>query len=125
MLAAHRPVGRSMITLAIALLGATTLLLDAAEPAAGDALVAWHAVSTLVLLGLGLWALWAPQLPPAAGQALTALSGLLLLAACGVAMQRLPAGAWGDMSAVMGAAVALAASLYGLGWHWARREIRW
>jgi hypothetical protein len=90
MVAAHWPVGRSVITLAIALLGATTLLLDAAEPAAGNALVAWHAVSTLVLLGLGLWALWAPQLPPAAGQALTTLSGLLLLGAFAVAAQRQP-----------------------------------
>lgn len=121
----HRPVGRSMITLAIALVGATTLLLDAALPAADGSLVAWHAISTMVLLGLGLWALWAPQLPAAASSALTALSGLLLLGAFAVAARRLPAGELSAFSTAMASAMALAAVLYTLGWHWARREIRW
>lgn len=118
---AHRPVGRSMITLAIALVGATTLLLDAVEPAGGGALVAWHAVSTLVLLGLGLWALWAPQLPPAASRALTGLSGLLLVGAFAVALQRMPAVELNAFSVV----TALSAALYALGWRLARHEIRW
>jgi hypothetical protein len=122
---AHRPVGRSMITLAIALVGATTLMLDAAQPAAGDSLLAWHAVSTLVLLGLALWALWAPRLPAPASSALTALSGLLLLGAFAVAAQRMPWATLNDLSTAMATALGLSAGLYAIGWRWARHEIRW
>lgn len=122
----HRPVGRGLITLAIALLGATTLLLDAAAPGAGHgaSLVAWHAVSTLTLLGLGLWALWSPALPAAASRALSGLAGLLL-GAFTVAAQRLPAGELDTRSAAMGATLLLATALYAVGWRWARSEIRW
>ena len=80
---------------------------------------------TMVLLGLGLWALWAPQLPAAASSALTALSALLLLGAFAVAAQRLPAGELSTFSTAMASAMGLAAMLYAVGWHWARREIRW
>jgi hypothetical protein len=103
----HRPIGRVMITLAIALVGGMALLLDAAAPPADSRLVAWHAVSMLVLAALAMWALWAPQLPPA------------------VAAQRLPmrdvAGIWSSMAGVLG----LAGTLFFVGTRWARREIRW
>jgi hypothetical protein len=121
----HRPIGRVMITLAIALVGGMALLLDAAAPPADSRLVAWHAVSMLVLAALAMWALWAPQLPPAVGQVIAGVLGLMLLGGLAVAAQRLPmrdvAGIWSSMAGVLG----LAGTLFFVGTRWARREIRW
>lgn len=73
----HRPVGRVMFTLALGLVAAAALLLDTAAPPAADALVAWHALSTLALAGLAGWALWTPQLPRDSGRSLAALLALV------------------------------------------------
>lgn len=121
----HRPIGRALITLAIALVGGLALLLDAAAPAADGGLVAWHAVSMLVLAALALWALWAPQLPQSAGQVITGVLGLLLLGGLAIAARRL---AVRDVAAIwtaMGSVLALAGTLFFVGTRWARREIRW
>lgn len=72
----HRPVGRVMFTLALGLVAAAALLLDTAAPPAADAMVAWHALSTLALAALAGWALWTPQLPRDSGRSLAALLGL-------------------------------------------------
>ena len=121
----HRPIGRVMITLAIALVGGMALLLDAAAPPADGRLVAWHAVSMLVLAALALWALWAPQLPRAIGQVVAGVLGLLLLGGLAVAAQRLPmrevAAVWTALTGVL----VLAGTLFFVGTRWARREIRW
>jgi hypothetical protein len=121
----HRPVGRALITLAIGLVAAPALLLDAAAPSAGGGLVAWHALSTLVLAGLAVWSLWTAQLPRPAGRALAGLMGLLLLGALGVAAQRLPSEAAMSTLNTLLPALAVAVSLYAVGWRWARREILW
>lgn len=122
----HRPVGRAMITLAIALIGGMALLLDAAAPAAADSrLVAWHAVSMLVLAALAVWALWAPQVPAPVGQVMTGVLGLMLAGGLGLAAQRLPmrdiAAIWTLITSVL----AVAGTLFLIGTRWARREIRW
>ena len=121
----HRPVGRALITLALALVAAPALLLDAAAPPADGGLVAWHALSTLVLAGLAVWALWTEQLPRPAGRALAGLMGLLLLGALGVAAQRLPGPAALSTLNTLLPALAAAALLSIVGWRWARREILW
>lgn len=122
----HRPIGRAMITLAIALVGGMALLLDAAAPATADSrLVAWHAVSMLVLAALAVWALWAPQVPAPVGQVITGVLGMMLAGGLGVAAQRLPmrdvAAIWTLISSVL----AVAGTLFFVGTRWARREIRW
>ncbi|HEV8689201.1 MAG TPA: hypothetical protein VGQ91_02810 [Ideonella sp.] len=121
----HRPVGRALITLAIALVAAPALLLDAAAPSADGGLIAWHALSTLVLAGLAVWALWTAQLPRPAGRALAGLMGLLLLGALGVATQRLPSAEAMSTLDTLLPALAAAALLSIIGWRWARREILW
>lgn len=120
----HRPIGRSLMTLAITLLAGPALLLDAAAPAAADgSLVAWHALSTAALAGLALWSLWTPHLPREAGRAIARGVGLLVLAALAVAAQRLsPAGA---PMGVLVAMAAIASSLLFVGARWARQEIDW
>ncbi len=131
----HRPVGRVMISLAIALLALAALGLDAmagipgdpmsALPIGASGLLAWHALSTLGLAGLALWALWSSQLPRGAGSALVGLAGLLLLGAMLVAAQQLPVGGEGVAGAVPLPLLVFAAVLFGVGARWARREIRW
>ena len=121
----HRPVGRALITLAIGLVAAPALLLDAAAPLADGGLIAWHALSTLVLACLAVWALWTAQLPRPAGRAVAGLMGLLLLGALGVAAQRLPYHAAMSTLNTLLPALALAASLSIVGWRWARQEILW
>ena len=121
----HRPVGRVLLTLAIVLVAAPALLLDAAAPAAGSGLVVWHALSTAVFAGLAVWALWTDQLPRPAGRALAGLMGLMLLGALGVAAQHLPsAQATATLNSLLPALVA-AVLLSIVGWRWARREILW
>ena len=125
---AHRPIGRALISAAVVLLAAPALWLDATAPAADGGLVAWHALSTLVLAGLALWALWAlwsPRLPRATGQALAGAMGLLLLGALWVAALRLPAEDAAGVSAAAVSLPALASVLFFVGIRWARREIRW
>ena len=121
----HRPVGRTLISVAVGLLAVPALWLDATAPAADGGLVAWHALSTLVLAGLALWALWAPQLPRTTGQALAGTMGLLLLGALWVAAQRLPADGAATVGAAAASLPALASCLFFIGIRWARREIRW
>ncbi|WP_374562599.1 hypothetical protein [Ideonella sp.] len=121
----HRPIGRALITLAIALVGGLALLLDAAAPPADGGLVAWHAVSMLVLAALALWALWAPQLPRSAGQVITGVLGLLLVGGLAVAARRLPVRDVAAIWTAMGSVLALAGTLFFVGTRWARREIRW
>ncbi len=121
----HRPVGRALITLAIALVAAPGLLLDAAAPPAAGGLVAWHALSTLVLAGLAIWALWTEQLPRPAGRALAGLLGLLLLGALAVAAQRLPGDAAMRSLNTLLPVLAIAALSSIVGWRWASREILW
>ncbi|MEK8029566.1 hypothetical protein AACH06_01925 [Ideonella sp. DXS29W] len=122
----HRPIGRMLITLAIALLGGLALLLDAAAPPGDGHLVAWHAVSMLTLAGLAAWALWSPQLPRSTGQLLAGVLGGLLAGGAALAAQRLPAnGASSSMASVMTAVLLMAATLFAIGTRWARREIRW
>jgi len=121
----HRPIGRVLITLAIALVGGLALLLDAAAPPADGGLVAWHAVSMLVLAALALWALWAPQMPQAMGQVVTGVLGLLLLGGLAVAARRLPMRDVAAIWTAMGSVLALAGTLFFVGTRWARREIRW
>lgn len=119
----HRPIGRGLMTLAIALLAGPALLLDAAAPAADGSLVAWHALSTAALAGLALWSLWTPHLPREAGRAIARGVGLLMLAALAVAAQRLsPAGASMEVFVAM---AAVASSLLLVGARWARQEIDW
>lgn len=121
----HRPVGRALLTAAIALVAVPAVLLDAAAAPAEGGLVAWHALSTLVLAGLAAWALWTEQLPRPAGRALAGLLGLLLLGALAVAAQRLPGEAvMGTLNTLL-PALALAALLSIVGWRWARQEILW
>jgi hypothetical protein len=121
----HRPIGRALISAAVGLLAFPALWLDAAAPAVDGGLVAWHALSTLVLAGLALWALWSQRLPRTTGQALAGTMSLLLLGALWVAALRLPA----ESAAAAGAAAmslpALASGLFIVGIRWARREIRW
>ena len=121
----HRPIGRALMTLAIAMLGGLALLLDAEAPPADSHLLAWHAVSMLVLAGLALWALWSPQLPRTSGTLLTGLLGSLLAGGLAVAAQRWPASKHPTTAVLMGSVLAAAAMLFGLGTRWARREIRW
>ena len=121
----HRPVGRTLISVAVGLLAVPALWLDATAPAADGGLVAWHALSTLVLAGLALWALWAPQLPRTTGQALAGTMGLLLLGALWVAAQRLPADGVGELGAASTTLLALAGGMFFVGLRWARRETRW
>lgn len=121
----HRPIGRALITLAIALVGGLALLLDAAAPPADGGLVAWHAVSMLVLAALALWALWAPQLPQSVGQVITGVLGLLLVGGLAVAARRLPMSDVAAIWTAMGSVLALAGTLFFVGTRWARREIRW
>ena len=121
----HRPVGRMLISLAVGLLVLPALWLDATAPAADGGLVAWHALSTLVLAGLALWALWAPQLPQTVGRALAGVMGSLLLGALLVAARQLPADAAAEFSAATAWLPALASGLFFVGIRWARREIRW
>lgn len=121
----HRPIGRALITLAIALVGGLALLLDAAAPPADGGLVAWHAVSMLVLAALAFWALWAPQMPQSVGQVITGVLGLLLLGGLAVAARRLPMRDVAAIWTAMGSVLALAGTLFFVGTRWARREIRW
>lgn len=121
----HRPVGRSLITAAIALLAGPALLLDAAAPAVAGGLVAWHALSTAVLAGLALWALWTPQLPRATGRALARGLGLLLLAALAVAAQRTPGVDAASATTGLAAVLTAAGWLFYVGSRWARQEITW
>ena len=121
----HRPIGRALITLAIALVGGLALLLDAAAPPADGGLVAWHAVSMLVLAALALWALWAPQMPQSVGQVITGVLGLLLLGGLAVAARRLPMRDVAAIWTAIGSVLALAGTLFFVGTRWARREIRW
>lgn len=121
----HRPIGRALITLAIALVGGLALLLDAAAPPADGGLVAWHAVSMLVLAALALWALWAPQMPRSVGQVITGVLGLLLLGGLAVAARRLPMRDVAAIWTAIGSVLALAGTLFFVGTRWARREIRW
>jgi hypothetical protein len=124
----HRPVGRVLITMAIALVAAPALVLDAAAPADEGglaSLVAWHALSTLVLAGLAAWGLWTQQLPRPTGRALAGLLGLLLLGALALAARRLPGEAALNTFDTLLPAVTLAAVLSIVGWRWARREILW
>jgi len=121
----HRPIGRALITLAIALVGGLALLLDAAAPPADGGLVAWHAVSMLVLAALAFWALWAPQMPQSVGQVITGVLGLLLLGGLMVAARRLPMRDVAAIWTAVGSVLALAGTLFFVGTRWARREIRW
>ena len=121
----HRPIGRALITLAIALVGGLALLLDAAAPPADGGLVAWHAVSMLVLAALAFWALWAPQMPQSVGQVITGVLGLLLVGGLAVAARRLPMRDVAAIWTAMGSVLALAGMLFFVGTRWARREIRW
>ena len=121
----HRPVGRVLISAAVVLLATPALWRDATAPTADGGLVAWHALSTLVLAGLALWALWSPRLPRATGQALAGAMGLLLLGALWVAALRLPAEDAAGVSAAAVSLPALASVLFFVGIRWARREIRW
>ncbi|WP_374673747.1 hypothetical protein [Ideonella sp.] len=104
---------------ALALLAGTALWLDAASGAAATGasarLLAWHAVSVLVLAALGWSALWSAHWPARAGRTVAGLAGLLI--AGGMLM-----------TAGTGAAVVVpgaAAALFLLGRRWARHEIRW
>ncbi len=121
----HRPIGRALITLAIALVGGLALLLDAAAPAADGGLVAWHAVTMLVLAALALWALWAPQMPQSVGQVVAGVLSLLLLGGLAVAAQRLPMRDEAAIWTAIASALSVAAALFFVGTRWARREIRW
>ena len=121
----HRPVGRSLMTVAIVLLAGPALLLDAAAPAAAGGWVAWHAISTAALASLALWALWTPQLPRESGQAVTRGVSLLVLAALCVAAQEAPLADARSLATALALLAALAASLFVLGARWARREIDW
>jgi hypothetical protein len=121
----HRPVGRVLITLALALVAATALRLDAAAPPAADALAAWHALSTLALAAVALWALWAPEFPRDTGHSLAGLLGLALLGSLAVAASRLPAAAFEAAFAPFVTTLALGSSLGLVGWRLARREIHW
>lgn len=121
----HRPIGRSLMTLAIGLLAGPALLLDAATPTADGGLVAWHALSTAALAGLALWSLWTPQLPREAGRAIARAVGLLMLAALAVAAQRLPPASAGASVEAFVAMAAVASSLLLVGARWARQEIDW
>ena len=121
----HRPIGRALITLAIALVGGMALLLDAAAPPSDGGLVAWHAVSMLVLAALAFWALWAPQMPQSVGQVITGVLGLLLLGGLAVAVQRLPTRDEATIWTAIASALSVAATLFFVGTRWARREIRW
>ena len=121
----HRPIGRALITLAIALVGGLALLLDAAAPPADGGLVAWHAVTMLVLAALAFWALWAPQMPQSVGQVITGVLGLLLVGGLAVAARRLPMRDVAAIWTAMGSVLALAGTLFFVGTRWARREIRW
>lgn len=121
----HRPVGRVMFTLALGLVAAAALLLDAVAPPAADALVAWHALSTLALAGLAGWALWSPQLPRDSGRPLAALLGLGLVGSLAVAAGRLPLDALEGFAMPFALALALCSALAMLGWRWSRREISW
>jgi hypothetical protein len=113
------------MTAAVVLLAGPALLLDAAAPAAAGGWVAWHAVSTAALAALALWALWTPQLPRDAGQALARGIGLLMLAALCVAAQGAPVADPRAVTTALAVLTALAASLFTVGAHWARREIHW
>lgn len=117
----HRPVGRALISVAVVLLAAPALWLDATAPAADGGLVAWHALSTLALAALALWALWSPHVPRATGQALAGTTGLLLLGALWVAALRLPT----EGAAAAASLPVLASGMFFVGIHWARREVRW
>jgi len=121
----HRPIGRGLMTAAIALLAGPALLLDAAAPAAAGSLLAWHALSTAALAGLALWALWTPQLPREAGQAIARGVGLLMLAALAIAAQRLQGVDANTLVPALATVTAAACSLFFVGSRWARREIHW
>jgi hypothetical protein len=121
----HRPVGRGLMTAAVALLAGLALMLDAAAPAAGGALLAWHALSTAALAGFGLWALWTPELPRKTGLRLARGVGALMLGAFALAGQ----GAWladaGRFGTTLVPVMAAASALFFVGLRWARREIDW
>ena len=121
----HRPVGRSLMTVAIVLLAGPALLLDAAAPAAAGGWVAWHAISSAALAALAAWALWTPHLPRDAGQAVARSVSLLLLAALCVAAQEAKLADARTLGTGLALVTALAASLFVLGARWARREIDW
>ena len=121
----HRPVGRSLMTVAIALLAGPALLLDAAAPAAAGGWVAWHAISTAGLAALALWALWTAQLPREAGQAVARGVSLLMLASLCVAAQGAPITDATTSTTALAVLSALATSLFVVGARWARREIHW
>ena len=121
----HRPIGRSLMTAAIALLAGPALLLDAAAPAAAGGWVAWHAISTAALAAIALWALWATQVPRQAGQALARGVSLLMLAALGVAAQGAPLTDPRTLAVALAVVTLLSTSLFLLGARWARREIHW
>lgn len=115
----HLPLGRGVMSGALALLAGTALWLDAssgADAAGAQArLLAWHAVSVLGLAALGWSALWASQWPSGAGRAVAGLAAVLI--AGGTVLTG------GDGPALV--AVGGAALLFALGQRWSRQEIRW
>lgn len=121
----HLPLGRSLMTLALASMAAAALILDAAAPSPATPMMAWHALSTAALAGAGIWALWGDAVPREAGQRAARGVAVLMVAAMAAAVSMVPAGRVGMLAPVLTAAAFTALSLFAVGTHWARREIRW